>query len=266
MNRHTIARRATTVLRRPRVILLLVLVSAFLAWLLWSTYFAPPTDRQYQDAAAATKDTTSSLARLDTTSSALIQSIVASLRYTPDSSSLSDDTATVRAQFDTAIDEYEDVSSKLVAMPIRKDSELRDLLNSYERQVEQGIATLTKLNSDYPAVYRAYTDCKPVTASVQPDAASFASASKPCLTSLQPVKNAKTQKLVEFAKELEQNIRNKQSLYQQRQGSSASMASVDNAIARTDLIGTIQRLRNEALSTKNLDAIESVISTKLQDS
>lgn len=251
-------------LRSPRVLLLIALTVLLILWLIWSSLFAQPTKRDYEQALEQTQILGQAQERLKTASSEYVQDIVASLRFKLDGSNIASDTEQSAATYEQELNAYRQASERLESSRASRDDDVRPALEKVKEHFDRLLGTVQSITDDYDELHRVYSACDPVvrfTTTGQADKERYDSVSGPCLDELGALEQAATKEFADYAKQASELIQKKRQLYD-AQASVTELQAVDVQLMQLDPLSRVQRLTQELFDTQELEALQAVLERK----
>lgn len=247
------------------------LILAIGAYLLWSTFFAPPTEEDYKRALAQANALKSSTAQTEQVAVKYVQAIVSSLRVASDEDKLADDTMSERADYEAALQRYDRLLGGLRASPVSRDDDSNAALQPVLKQADvftNGFSTLTDV---YPLFYASYISCNDVerfttTNDAAKDAASFKAASDDCAADLATLAGkSRVKSLAEYADARRKIINAQQAAYAERAkptsdqtAANARLSELESSARMLDPLAIVQK---ERAKTTDMSALTSLIKT-----
>lgn len=255
-------------LRSPRVLLLIALTVLLIVWLVWSSLFAQPTRRDYEQALDRTQTLSQAQERLKAASSEYVQDIVASLRFKPDGSNIASDTEQSAATFNQELSAYRQASERLDASRASRDDDVKAAAAEVKEHSDRLLGTVQSITDDYDELHRVYSACDPVVRfmTTEPvDNERYSSVSVPCLDELGTLEQAATKELADYAKQAKEIIQKKRQLYAAG-ASAAELQAVDVQLMKLDPLSRVQQLTRELFDTSELEALQVVLERKRDES
>jgi hypothetical protein len=246
------------------VLLLIGLTLLLVVWLIWSSLFAQPNRRDYEQALEQTKSLKQSQKRLEAASSEYVQAIVASLRLKLDGSNVARDTKEAADTYRQELRSYESAADRLETPRVARDTEVKGALKEANDHSDSILRSVRSITDDYDELYRAYVACDPVVrfnTTGAADTARYDSASKPCLAELTTLSKASTAELAGYAKKASELIRKKGQQYAAN-ASLSDLRGVDVQLMMLDPLSSIQRLKQDLFATTKLDALQTLLERK----
>lgn len=262
----------TPSLRPSAVVVGLLLVVGLLGVLAWIRLVAPPSMADYRNAQAQAEIHGQLLGQLDEASSEYAQAIVGSLRVALDGSKLEADAGDERAVFDLAVAELIDSAEQLETLPATKDKEVKAATAAVAKQARDVRAMVTAMTDEYDDYYRAYSACDGVkrfqaTADAAATLKRYDDVSKECLGRLDGLKKSPLDGLKTYAAELSAIIASTKGTYEAMAkkapgNHAATLTQLDTRLAALDPVTTVQRIRGDAFSAKQTDALVQLLARR----
>jgi hypothetical protein len=255
-------------LRNPRVVVVIALTILLVAWLIWSSLFAQPTRRDYEQALEQTQMLGQAQERLQGASSEYVQDIVASLRFKLDGSNISGDTKESAATYRQELEAYRQAAERLNSSRVSRDDDAKAAVGKVKEHTGRLVGTVQSLSDDYDELYRAYTACDPVVRFSSDDAngaSRYDDVSKPCLDELDALGKSSTAELADYAKQASDLINKKRQSYAAG-ASEAELRAIDVQLMKLDPLSRVQQLTGELFDTSELEALRTVLERKRDES
>ena len=257
------------------LILGLVGVVILAGWLIWDGSFAAPKKADFAAAKTIADDLEQGTARLDSSATAYIQAIVASLRTDPSGKAIEDDAADVHADYDAALKQQADLLKKLEGSAAARDDEVKTAIGNVKTEVAAARKFFVDFTGGYDGFYRTYISCDDVTrfvasADAARTAAEFGSAAKDCIKDLDTLSKADTLKSAkDYASKRRDIVSTQRRAYDDlaKAGAdtkvlTATLASLKDQTRMLDPLGDLQKERSEAIATPAAIALTKLLDTK----
>ncbi len=245
------------------------------AYLVWSTFFAPPTTEDYKRALAQASALKSSTAQTDQVAVKYVQATVSSLRVASSADKLADDTVNERADYEAALQRYDRLLDELRTSPISRDDDIDAALQPVLAQADVFSSGFNTLTDAYPLFYSSYISCSDVerftvTSDAARDATSFKAASDDCAADLATLAGkSRVKSLGEYADARRKIIDDQQAAYDERAKPGSDQAAAKSRLSQLeskasmlDPLAVVQKERAKATDTSALDTLIERLESK----
>lgn len=253
----------------------LTLILVLGGYLLWSTFFAPPTDEDYKRALTQTNALKSSTTQAEQAAVKYVQAMVSSLRVASSEEKYAEDTASERADYEAALQRYDRLLDGLRTSPVSRNEDVNAQLKPVLAQAEIFSNGFTTLTDVYPLFYASYVSCNDVerfvaTGDVVKDATTFKSASDDCAADLATLAGkSRVKSLAEYADTRRNIIKDTQLAYDNRAkpgadqaAATAKLAELESKERMLDPLAIVQNERTKATDTSALTTLIKTLEAK----
>lgn len=250
-------------------------VIAIIGVIVWNSFFAPPTAKDYQRAGEHAKTLKSTTTQTEQVTAKYVETVVASLRIDPSGAGLKNEAASAKRDHEKALERYRKSLNDLRSSPAGRDEDVKQAIDRVVKQSEVFETGIVDMTDMYPTFYKTYISCDDARRfTAGPDAAKnfkdFDAQSQDCINDLKKLSDtSKVNTIAEYAEKRAKVVSEQRSAYESLTKKDANVELVNKRLKELsiqlimlDPQALVQYERARAIDTTELDKLIKLLDDK----